>query len=85
MKKMDNISITRFETECFYIDIIDKGDLFEAWLSGKGYGVSELMFGVFKEQPTVEIDSFLEMVDGSLDDYEYDYYRKHDMGWDDED
>jgi len=44
--------VTRFEvydTEEYYVDIIEKYDSFEAWITGKNYGVSALMFGSAKQ------------------------------------
>ena len=43
-----NTTITRFEEGDFWIDIIDCGDTWEAWLTRKDYGVSDLMFGCSK-------------------------------------
>ena len=82
MKKMDNVSITRFETECFYIDIIDNGDKFEAWLTYKTDGVSNLMFGMYKDNE-IDFDLFCEIVEANLDEYRYEYYRSE-SGLDDE-
>ena len=75
MKKVDNINITRLETECFYIDIVENKDshLFEAWLQGKDYGVSTLMFGYYAK----DFDGFCEIVEENLSDYIYDYYREY--------
>lgn len=76
--KITAYKITRYETESFFIDIVDDGNSFEAWLTEKGVGVSNLMFGIPKKQPTETIDfcRFLEIVEDNLDDYIYDYYRR---------
>ena len=88
MKIVNNVKITRYETECFWIDIIETEDMFEAWLTGKDYGVSNLMFGCPKEQSNghnISADGFMELVENNLDDYIYSYYREYDNGWGDED
>ena len=55
-----------------WIDIIECGDYFEAWLTPHDYGVSELMFGCSKKQSNghdVDYDGFVEMVEANLEDY----------------
>ena len=78
--KLTDTKITRYETECFFIDIVDDGKWFEAWLTEKESGISNLMFGMPNEQPTemIDFDRFLEIVEDNLDDYIYDYYREGD-------
>lgn len=87
MKKSENISITRYETECFYVFITETEAEFEAWLTEKTMGVSNLMFGCPKYQPsfgTLTLDTFLGYVEESLDDYIDAYYAEHVNGWRDE-
>lgn len=76
--ELTDTQITRYETGCFFIDIVDDGKTFEAWLTEKGTGASTLMFGLPKEQPTerIDFDCFLEIVEGNLDEYRYEYYRR---------
>lgn len=83
IKKQDGVSVTRYETECFYVDIIETVSEFEAWLTEKHCGVSDLMFGCPKEQShgTLSLEHFLHMVEENLDDYIYEYYADHDNGW----
>ena len=88
MKKVNSTTITRFETECFWIDIVDDGTVLEAWLCGKSDGISELMFGYSKDQGNGRVltqNEFLEDVEAELDYYRYAYYRKYYDGMDDED
>lgn len=51
----------------FLIDIIETKDQFEAWISLKGYGKKEHMFGGRKESETLE--SFSEIVYGNIPRY----------------
>lgn len=66
MKKTD-ISITRFENSDFWIDVVDDGTVFRAYLMRKGYGVSSLMFGA--EKKNITFSSFLYLVQCNLDEY----------------
>ena len=59
MKKVD-CNITRFEDGEFWIDIIDSADSREAWISGKNYGISELMFGMPKKKENGREITFVE-------------------------
>lgn len=87
MKKVENVQITRFETECFFIDIVEDEANFEAWLQEKQYGISSLMYGVPKHQVVrnetidVDFDFFCEMIESDLDDYIYEYYAEYYNGW----
>jgi len=66
MKKTD-ISITRFENSDFWIDVVDDGTVFSAYLMRKGYCVSSLMFGA--EKKNITFSSFLYLVQCNLDEY----------------
>ena len=76
--EITNTKITRYERGYFYIDIIETGDEYEAWLTQKEYGFSLLMFGCPKEQQCYE--DFCVMVDDNAGTYmrDYLYYAKHD-------
>lgn len=74
--KRTNTNIVRFEDGDFWVDIVDDGDVWEAWLTRKNYAISELMFGWPKTQPdgsTYDFDAFCELVEGNLEEYEADY------------
>ncbi len=75
MEKTD-IKITRFEDADFWVDVIDAGDNWEAWITHKAYGISSLMFGYPKKQPdcNVDFDFFCEIVEVNLEEYEDNYY-----------
>ena len=76
LKRTKGEKITRYETGNYYVDIIEKEDIFESWLTGKGYGISEMMFGSAKEQHhidgtryTVDKKAFCDLVEANLPDY----------------
>ena len=81
MKKLENITFTRYEDEEFFIDIHEKPDMYEAWLTRKNYGVSSLMFGVPKVQPVdnsvMTPEEFLDMVERNLEEYEAYYDEEY--------
>lgn len=74
MKKTET-KITRYEAKGYYIDIIENDKMYEAMLTRKGYGVSMYMFGVLKDETS--IDEFIEVIEKNLDDdiaiYEMDH------------
>ena len=79
MDKTD-IKITRYEQDGFWIDIVENTEDFEAWLTAKNYGISQLMFGVPKKQPTwgdIQHDIFLELVENNFDEYAELYMINH--------
>ena len=78
MKKA-NAKITRYQQGKFYIDIVDNGKGFEAWITGKKYGVSDLMFGMPKKQATEDIteEHFLELVEASFSEYAAGYIEEY--------
>ena len=88
MKKTD-VKITRFETECFWIDIVETETDFEAWLQSKEIGISKLMYGIPKHQTIgndildVDFDFFCAMIEADKEDYIYEYYRTEYNGWED--
>ena len=87
MKKSENINITRYETDCFYVFVMESESEFEAWLTEKTMGISNLMFGCPKYQPsfgTLTLKDFLADVEECLDDYINEYYAEHFNGWRDE-
>lgn len=70
MRKI-NTTITRYASGEWYIDIVESRDTYEAWLQHRRFGVSELMFGMPKEQQTR--DEFMECVSAVLPDYKASY------------
>ena len=67
--KKPSIPITRFEYNDFWIDIIDMGTYFEAWLSHKQYGISSMMFGALKKDVT--FTEFVDLVQCNLENENY--------------
>ena len=65
--------VSRYEFGEFYVDIVDGADDYEAWITGKRYGVSSLMFGIPKKNQFHGVEyteskrSFLAMVESNLD------------------
>lgn len=81
MKKTDT-KITRYKHGSFNVDVIEKvwdfgGTGFDVYLSHDDYGVSELMFGVFREQDdhTYTDKEMLEIIDANLPQYEMMYLK----------
>lgn len=74
MKKTDT-KITRYEHGNFYVDIVETENGIEAWLTHMNYGVSGMMFRLFREQHdrTYTDDELLEIVEENLDNYEMKY------------
>jgi len=65
--------VSRYEVDDFYVDIIDKDDSYEAWLVGKRYGISSMMFGTAKKNQFHGVEytetkrNFLKTVESNLD------------------
>lgn len=75
MKKTKQ-KITRFEDGKFYVDIVETGDGFEAWIAEKDSGLSALMFGVPRRQEGMgdtTFHSFCELVEDNLAEHEANY------------
>ena len=79
-----NIKIVRFWDAPFYIDIVDAGDLWEAWLHHNRYGVQDYMFGWPKVQhpkggkaERCSFDRFCELVEANLPEYEASFMEEH--------
>ena len=71
-----NIKTTRYidynHGKGLWVDVVDLGNEFEAWLTPIEYGVSRLMFGSPKEQSNgehIDYDKFMELVNDNLEDY----------------
>ena len=80
-KPVTDIKITRYESGDFWVDIIDKPDVYEAWLSHKKMGVSDMMFGECKHQPVTEDPTYESFVDDALylaDEYKLYYMIQYD-------
>ena len=69
--------IERYIVGEYFVDVIDDGETYYAWLSRQGFGVSMLMFGASKSDMVNGKKQFLDMVDsnllGYIDIYEKDY------------
>jgi hypothetical protein len=84
--KKTNIRIVRFEDGPFWVDIVDAGEAWEAWLTHNRYGVSDLMFGWPKvqhpkhlngEAEVWDFDRFCKIVENNLEEGEADYRKEH--------
>lgn len=82
--KKTSAKITRFESGKWYVDIIETRTMFEAWLSRKDCGVSDLMFCSAKKQMDSDgneweedSDFFCEMVEVNLPEYKAIYELEH--------
>lgn len=75
MLEMVNWSSRRFlhiqNDICYYIDILDNGTDFEAWITREDYGVSSVMFGMPKQQgeDILNFDDFRKLVEANLEEY----------------
>ena len=79
MRKCNRTKITRFKDGKFFIDIVEKANEFEAWVSLDDYGISIFMFGVPKHQPGYmpeTIETFRKMVQHHIDVYGHNYYKQ---------
>ena len=71
-----NIQITRFKDGNYWVDVIDTGENYEAWLARKNMGIAQLMFGVPKVQSdgrTISYDKFCDMVKINLPEHKKYY------------
>ena len=66
MKKTPTTTTT-YEHRGFLVDIVTTSDCYEAWICRKDYTVKTLMFGVPKEQQTLDV--FLEIVAANVEKY----------------
>ena len=76
--KLTDTKITRYEDDGFLVDIVETPEEFEAWIGHKSYGVSSLMLGVPKQNPTLPdmtFEMFMDMVNANLAQYK-EYYAK---------
>ncbi len=77
--KRTNEKATLYEHGDYRVCVIEKGDMFEAWLAHKEYGVASLMFGWPKVQPVepdkvYSLNEFLDMVKNSLEEHKRIYF-----------
>ena len=72
MKKTDT-KITRYESGPFWIDIVEEETTFEAWMCRMNFTEYMFMFGVEKNKAGGDVEFFVDLVEGNLDEYK-DYY-----------
>ena len=79
MKKLNDISITRYESGDFYIDITETDNTREAWLRHKDCGISELMFSMEIKQADgiTSYGWFLDIVEANLPAYKDSYEKEY--------
>jgi len=75
-------NIRRFESDNYYIDIIETEDEFEYWLHRKDYCMASFIYGMPKKQSNGNIITFDIFYNSILYDLEEDksFYLK-DMNW----
>lgn len=79
MKEITSIKTRTFISGNYRVDIIEKKDLFEAWLFHKDSGIKKMMFGspkkscVYGEPVTFTFDMFMQIVENNLPEYKEDY------------
>lgn len=74
-----------YEYMDFIVEIIDLGDMWEAWLRRKNYTISDMMFGwpkvhypIYKPEGEYFTDEmFIDMVEENLPDYIECYNRNY--------
>lgn len=69
--KKSSVKITRYTSGQFFVDIVEGRKTWEAWLQHNSFGVSELMFGIPKDD--ADYDLFLEIVEANLPEYKAAY------------
>ena len=77
LKRTDD-KVTLYEHGNYRVCVIEKDEMFDAWLAHKEYGAASLMFGWLKVQPVepdkvYNLNEFLDMVANSLEEYEAFY------------
>ena len=85
MLKPTKHKVERYEYEDFYVEIIDLGDMWEAWLRRKDYTISDMMFGWPKVQHPIykpegeyfTVEMFIDMVEENLPEYIECYNRDY--------
>ena len=79
MKKLEDVSITRYESGDFYIEIAESDNMREAWLRHKDCGISELMFSMPIKQVDgiTSYDWFLDIVESNLTAYKDSYNEEY--------
>ena len=74
------VKITQYEDEEFMITILESETCFEAWLSHKALAVSELMFGLPKEnsfRSNMTKELFINIVQANLPGYKESFVEKY--------
>ena len=81
--KLTDTKITRYEDGNFWVDIVEKSDEYEAWISHKEYGISTLAFGLPKTNTLYDIENtnlvhsvFLHIVNANLERYKAIYLEE---------
>ena len=75
-------NIRRFESDEYYIDIIETENEFEYWLHLKNYGMATFKYGMPKKQPNGDILTFDIFYNSILYDLEEDKsFYLEDMDW----
>ena len=84
MKELKSYKTTTFESGKWIVDIVEKRDSFDAWLSIKNYGDKSYMFGSAKKQRhfdgtewTQTFELFCATVEANLPEYKEIFMLEH--------
>lgn len=80
LKRIDE-KVTLYEHGDFRVCVIEKDDMFDAWLAHKDYGYATQIFGCPKVHPIypgnpLSLDEFLKTVTNSLEKLEWIYFEE---------
>lgn len=81
MKKAEKVTLERYDAgDGFFVDVVSKDGVREAWLSHDSVGISALMFGIPVRQegrPAMFYNEFLRIVEANLAKYKDDYMHEY--------
>lgn len=66
MKEL-NYTTKTYEYGDYIIDIVITDTTYESWICAKGYGTKHIMFGMPKEQQS--LDEYIGIVEANIEDY----------------
>lgn len=62
-----NYTTKTYEYGDYLVDIVTTDTDYESWIQAKGYGTKHIMFGMPKEQQSLE--EFMNIVEANIEDY----------------
>lgn len=73
-----NILIATYDAgDGFTVEIYESDILFDAWLGHRDYGVKTHMFGFNKSAVCGNIETFVDVVEGNIEQYTDSYMRQY--------